>query len=363
MELQNENAQPLVSVLLPVYNVEKYLPLCLETIIKQTYHNLEIILIDDGSTDKSLQIIREYAVKDSRIHFISRENRGLIPTRLQELQMFRGKYIAIIDSDDWVEPDYIEQMISVALRYDADVVRCGDIIEFVAEGRKRLYSKAKTENVIIDQETFKEEMLVDFCENSYYNSVHSELIKSSLIDSELLDKIEQRKTVAIGEDIIINCEIYKKTNLLVSIPNNLYHYRKNPNSMMMEKIDSKKLRKRLEDLLTVSKAMNELADEKGYRTEYTLRKRLIKDIDECTNLFFKSNTDYRTKKKAINFIRKFIAENGLLGVDERAYKYLFDSKHTFIILLKKNLFVSIPYFFKENVKTIMTWFNRRRINL
>ena len=113
---------PLVSIIVPIYKVESYLRRCLDSIVHQTYTNLEIILVDDGSPDNSPQICDEYASRDNRIVVIHKKNGGLSDARNAGLDICTGEYISFIDSDDWVEKNYIETLISSALMQDADIV-------------------------------------------------------------------------------------------------------------------------------------------------------------------------------------------------------------------------------------------------
>ena len=98
---------PLISIIVPIYNVELYLRRCLDSVLNQTYTNLEIILVDDGSPDGCPQICDEYAAKDKRIAVIHKENGGLSDARNAGLDICKGKYISFIDSDDWVDEKYI----------------------------------------------------------------------------------------------------------------------------------------------------------------------------------------------------------------------------------------------------------------
>ena len=112
----------LISVIVPVYNVEKYLRRCLDSIINQTYEHLQIICVNDGSTDNSLIILEEYAARDSRINIISQENQGLSEARNRGLRCARGEYISFIDSDDWIDGYYYESMVIKIYDYNADIV-------------------------------------------------------------------------------------------------------------------------------------------------------------------------------------------------------------------------------------------------
>lgn len=114
----------LLSIIVPVYNVKSYLKKCVESIINQTYTNLQIILVDDGSTDGSQDICDEFAQRDSRIVVIHKENGGLSTARNVGMDRAKGAYIAFVDSDDWLEPNMYEALISQLEKHEADIVAC-----------------------------------------------------------------------------------------------------------------------------------------------------------------------------------------------------------------------------------------------
>lgn len=115
------DSKELVTVIVPVHNVEKYLPRCIDSILLQTYRNLEIILVDDGSTDESVTICDEYATKDNRIRVLHKENGGLSSARNTGLDAANGGLITFVDSDDWVAPNYIEVLYVNLIKYGADI--------------------------------------------------------------------------------------------------------------------------------------------------------------------------------------------------------------------------------------------------
>lgn len=117
--------EDLISVVVPIYNVENYIKKCVDSILSQTYKNLEIILVDDGSPDNCPQICDEYAQKDSRIKVIHKENGGVSSARNIGMENARGKWIAFIDADDWIEEKYFEKMLDRVKTNDADIVLCG----------------------------------------------------------------------------------------------------------------------------------------------------------------------------------------------------------------------------------------------
>lgn len=121
--------QPKISIIVPVYKVEPYLRKCLDSIIAQTYTNLEIILVNDGSPDNCGAICDEYAAKDTRIIVIHKENGGVSSARNMGLDVATGEYIGYVDSDDWIEPDMYEYLLGLAKTHDADVAQCGFWLE------------------------------------------------------------------------------------------------------------------------------------------------------------------------------------------------------------------------------------------
>lgn len=116
---------PLVSIIVPVYNVEQYLPKCIESIINQTLSNIEVILVNDGSKDSSGEIINEYAKKDKRIIPIHKQNGGQGSARNEGLKIAKGQYVGFVDSDDWIDANMYEALVSEALKEDSDLVVCG----------------------------------------------------------------------------------------------------------------------------------------------------------------------------------------------------------------------------------------------
>lgn len=116
---------PLVSVIVPVYNVESYLPKCIDSILEQTLSNIEVILINDGSTDNSGNIIDDYAKRDQRIITIHKENGGQGSARNEGLKIAKGKYIGFVDADDWIDKDMYEKLTNVAVKENSDLVVCG----------------------------------------------------------------------------------------------------------------------------------------------------------------------------------------------------------------------------------------------
>ncbi len=144
MEMTEEGQTlPVVSIIVPVYNVKSYVGECVESLCRQTYTNLEILLVDDGSTDGSGEVCDEYAGRDERIRVIHQANRGLSGARNMGLDDARGEYIAFVDSDDLVSPNYIETLYELLMKYEADIAACAYIkvtTEQLADIREKVLS-------------------------------------------------------------------------------------------------------------------------------------------------------------------------------------------------------------------------------
>lgn len=134
-------ADPLVSVIVPVYKVEKYLDTCVGSILNQTYKNLEIVLVDDGSPDRCGELCDEYAKKDERVKVIHKENGGLSDARNVGIAQSKGEYIALIDSDDFVSPCFVEILLIAAQKYNAKVVCSGSSVQFFDEEQSSVQFK------------------------------------------------------------------------------------------------------------------------------------------------------------------------------------------------------------------------------
>lgn len=142
-----------VSIIVPVYNVEKYLKRCVDSIIEQSYKNLEIILVDDGSKDNSFSICKEYESKDSRVRIFHKENEGLGLTRNYGIEKSTGEYITFVDSDDYLTLDAVETMVEKAAVTNADVVVANMFYkdkEMKVMIEERLYEGDDIKNIIIN---------------------------------------------------------------------------------------------------------------------------------------------------------------------------------------------------------------------
>lgn len=154
-----DNKLPLISVILPVYNVEKYLKRCLGSILSQTYKNLEILLIDDGSTDQSGQICDEFAKLDSRVRVWHKENGGVSTARNLGIEQAKGEYITFVDPDDYVDLDYVQYLYHLAFSKKCLIASCGYCIRFVEKNKCHCEGNQNQKEEILNTAQYMEKLL------------------------------------------------------------------------------------------------------------------------------------------------------------------------------------------------------------
>ena len=240
---------PKISVIVPVYNVEKYLARCLDSIINQTLADIEIICINDGSTDNSLEILNDYAKKDSRIKIIDQTNAGLSCARNAGMQIAQGEYIGFVDSDDWIDLDFYEKLYTAAKKYDADIA-CGSIKAWRKCNRKNIMLKYKEEELASD--IYRKFYLCDIPETcNVWNRIYR--------TSKLRENHIEFEPGVLYEDVCFTTEVLIETDTLVTVPGTYYNYvRLNVNSVV--KIKSEKAKR---DYEHIKKRMLELLKSKN----------------------------------------------------------------------------------------------------
>ena len=218
--------ESLVSIIVPVYNVEKYLRKCLDSIISQTYKNIEVIIINDGSTDNCENICKEYESKDKRIKLISQNNKGVSAARNLAIKNIAGEYIYFVDSDDYIEVDTIHKMVDIIVKTGSDIVCCNYYIEQVTGEKKiGIYNcpKKMKKNEYIDN-LLSNNSISGFLWNKLYK-------KDFFIESN----IRFDEDIKIMEDLLLNLKLSKSIEKVSFIEFPLYHYVQRPNSALNSK--------------------------------------------------------------------------------------------------------------------------------
>jgi glycosyltransferase involved in cell wall biosynthesis len=209
-----------VSVIIPVYNAEKYLIECIESLLNQTLKKCEFIFVNDGSTDLSSTIIEEFKKKDSRVILINQENQGVSMARNNGLKIASGEYIGFVDADDFVERDIYETMYSHVNQEGCDAVITN--IESEMDGRKFILSYPFPQNKILTRDYINQELFPYFLKADNLNSVVNKLYKSSIIKE---NKLTFPEGIALGEDGLFNIRFFSHATRFKYIPYSYYHYR------------------------------------------------------------------------------------------------------------------------------------------
>lgn len=216
---------PLISVIIPVYNAEKYLRRCLDSVVAQTYRNLEIICVDDGSVDESGKICDQYAVRDARIKVIHQENQGLSAARNRGLDLAEGEYIAFVDSDDYILEDMHKKMLDKLLNYNVDLCMCQWQYEF-SDGRQ-VVKRKNIAPTIYGRKTSLE--FARFLYMGNYENGVAVAAWNKLYRRALLDKI--RFEGRIHEDEAFSGRIMAKNISVYVMEEQFYVYAQNGDSL------------------------------------------------------------------------------------------------------------------------------------
>ena len=289
-----------VSLIIPVYNIELYLKRCLDSILNQRYKNLEIILINDGSTDGSLKLCQEYQKKDSRIILIDKKNEGVSSARNKGLEIASGDYIGFIDSDDWIDIDMIETLVNSIEKYRCDISISSIYINNDSYSTKDKITKLNKEKCI--------KLCLELENPVLMAGVCNKLFKSHLIRNMKFDV-----DLHIGEDMLFLIKALLKTENIIFIEKSLYHYFQRENSVThyfsLKKLSNIKSHERL---------MKEFFNNKEL-VDFT-KKRLVK---ECLNMLRSCMNEKIKDKDVIFLLQKNVKKykNFKLNIKERLLSY------------------------------------------
>lgn len=312
-----------ISVVVPVYNIAKYLPKCIESIIKQTYNAIEILLINDGSTDESGKICDEYAQKDDRIKVIHQNNQGISATRNVGIKASTCDYIVFIDSDDYINEDYIETLYNCIKKTNSDVasvnynvVNSDGTISF--DGSKEVNLKENEIVTLEGTDIIKEYLSQKIIKNFVWNKIYKK------------DIICEFKVGITYEDIAFTLEVLSKAKKVTFINKSCYNYVRRDNSLTAT-ISEKNLYdfgKAIEDRYKVVK--KNFKDLESYNIYAFLESALA-----LSTKYVITERKYKTVEKKvfkfINILLNYIKDN-----EEEFFKLLNDYQKSCICLMKYN---------------------------
>lgn len=224
--------KPKISIIVPAYNVEKYIAQCLQSLVDQTYKNLEIIVVNDGSKDKTGEIIEKFAEKDNRIVYINQENKGVAEARNIALQKVNSEFVMFVDSDDWLDLETCETVLNEAISENADMIMFGYVREYAEKSLTK--AMLDQEKVIFEGEEVKDKLhrrifgpigeeLRTPEKLNVNTTIWGKLYKTSLVKNVKFVSLQE---LGLCEDGYFNISVFKNVKKAVFIKKYFYHYRK-----------------------------------------------------------------------------------------------------------------------------------------
>lgn len=270
--------EPLLSIIVPAFNIENYISRCLENLINQKYKNIEIIVVNDGSEDKTGEIIDSYTQKDSRIKVIHKKNEGVSIARNVGIDIAKGDYIGFVDGDDIVEEEMFEILIKNAVKYNADISHCG--YKMIFPSRTDYYHN--TEAIIIQNnyDGLKDLLKADMVEPGLWNKIYK---------ANLFDDIRLNSNIRYNEDLLANFYLFKKSTKSVFYDKCMYNYMIRKGSATTKKISKNKI---LDPILVIEEIKNSLEkDSDLYNMAYC--RYLHSLVRICRNKECRYNKEFR----------------------------------------------------------------------
>lgn len=344
-----------ISVIIPVYNVEKYIDKCIQSVINQSMTDTEIILVDDGSTDKSLVKCKEWSQKDDRVRAIHQTNQGVSVARNRGIKESSGEWIAFIDSDDWIEPNYLEVLYKAAVRKNIDISICGFYFDYpdeiVVRGHyeKDMEFNRREEISQIQIQIFAKNMSkIRNNSGDRIGAPWCKLFRSDFIKDNKLEFIPNLKR---SQDVVFNLFALEHAIKVIYTNQPLYHYRINPDSVCV------KFSKTI--LTNVNAYLNEMD---AFITKYHENDIVFRDAFStkvCTSVykcmfqyFFNENYSgsYRKMKRELNeYLSQNIFKNALKNVK---YQNLDASEKVFVFCLKYRMIAILLFLVKMRQRFI-----------
>ncbi len=315
--------QPLISIIVPVYKTEKYLDKCLKSIVNQTYKNLEIILVDDGSPDNCPKMCDEWAEKDDRIKVIHKVNDGLANARNSGIEMCTGDYVMFADSDDFLELDMVDFLLNLILKYDTDVSRCGFYFNYENTNEEKSASNDTSIKIFN-----YEERMIDLTIGGHISGVAwNKLYKSKIIKTHYYNKKD-----GCSEDIMHNYRVYKDIYKTVFCDIPKYHYVIRENSITNNTFGYGAF-----DIIRAKKIILEGERDNEKILPYALKGYIVSAfvvLSGCirNNAF---NNEYRTLRISVLSNKKIIIKSNLFTkLDKAKVMLLWLMPNTFKIVIK-----------------------------
>ena len=283
-----ENKRLLISVIVPVYNVESYISTCIKSIINQSYSELEIILVDDGSTDNSGNICDKYAQSDNRIKVIHKTNGGLSDARNAGLDIATGTYIGFVDSDDFIETDMYEVLLNSCINNDVPISICGRYNVDEDDNRLKECFTSSKEFVMTDEMAIKNLLNWENCDSAAWDKLY---------ESNLFNNVRY-PVGELHEDLNVTARLFGKAGKIAHVGKPLYNYRQRSNSITKQAFNPKKIA-----LVKQPKLLYEYIIESYPQLKADAQSFVFKNVTGLLSLVYKS-----TDKKNDYFLEEVLNE-------------------------------------------------------
>ncbi|WP_299231491.1 glycosyltransferase [uncultured Bacteroides sp.] len=247
---------PKVSIIVPVFNLELYLHRCLDSLIHQTYNNIEIIVVNDGSKDKSISIINKYAEQDKRFIVIDKKNEGVSVARNEGINKANGKYIMFVDGDDWIDCDMIEKLVETAEKTQSDFVGAGFIFEDLENNKKRCSPDGFTQVLFEGKEILKNYLVGNYIWSSVWGGIY-------LLETIVKNNIYFAPEIKYAEDVFFTINFMAFAKKIIVREEHFYHVLVRASSVTrnsIHELDKKKKRPNVEEFLKKNNLWDEYKD-------------------------------------------------------------------------------------------------------
>lgn len=317
-----------VSVVMPVYNAEKYLKRSIESILNQTLKELELILVNDGSKDRSIDICREYEQKDSRIIVVDKKNEGACIARNTGIHLAKGEYLQLVDADDYCELNMLEEQYKLAKSTDAEVVMCGLKYDISLKNGEVLYEEDCYRNAVLTRKQEIKEVMMDIINNMLFNYTHNKLYNLNFLKENNLQFTEW---LPIDQDTNFNIDVFKQLNHLTLTAKSYYHYIKTFEETIVNRYHPEKFKVRTyrhERLIDLFKIYDIYTEE----NQKQLASIYLHQVIDCFEMYFHNKCPLTVKEK-----KREIKEILKTPIVQKEMKVVHQGKSVFTNLVLKSM--------------------------
>ena len=316
--VKTKNGEPMVSVIVPTYNVDEYIKQCIDSLLDQTYRNIEVICIDDGSTDDTVPILKFMQEKDDRLILIQQDHAGVSAARNKGLDAARGKYISFVDSDDFIQWNSYEILVSVAEKNQLDLIifggnAVGEAPEWIQKKlntKYKYYERGTAGKVVFDEESARPFLWLHF-------------IKRQIIEEG--EKLRFNETMEMGEDQLFQFEYVPRAQSVMVLEDKLYNYRIGRNCSLMQLYEKQRMKKFDSHILLISKVIE------SWKKRGLLHENEDQIITWSVNLtywsliFFPKPFQPELARKVVNLIKEYdIKDYCIAWYEKEHWEYMKD---------------------------------------